>query len=118
MLFELVAHAGLDQLVLDMMVGPVHLMLFEFFVFAGLELLMEGVMTKVVAGCELPGSSSYIVRPPKQNGLVSLNQVGQRAEVSSRTGVGQNVEFGHEKLQDVGPLALLCSVNIVQRNFF
>ena len=53
------------------------------------ELLVGGVMSRVVAGGELTGSSNYIVHPSNENGLINQNRVGQRAEVSSRTLVGQ-----------------------------
>ena len=46
-------------------------------------------MTRVVAGGELPGSSSYIVHPSNENGLIHQNRVGHRAGVSSRTFVAQ-----------------------------
>ena len=126
---ELVVHAGLDQLVLDivedhyvhcigeLVFGPVHLLMFELVVCAGLDQLLGVVITKVVAGSELPGSSSC--------GLVGLNRVGhraewvvQRAELSSRTDVVQKIELGHGKYQGVGPLALLCSVYFGHGNFF
>ena len=80
--------------------------------------MVVGVKTKVVAVGELPGSSSYILHPSSMNGLVRLNRVGQRDEVSSRTVVGQKIEVGHGKHQGVGPLALLCSVYFEQGHFF
>ena len=101
-----------------MVVGPVHLLLFELVVHVGLDQMVGGVMTRIVVGGEVPGSSSYIVHPSHMIGLVRLNQVGQRAEVSSRTDVGQNIELGHGKRQGVGPLALLCSVYFEQGHFF